>query len=76
MAFTLKSIVGDLLKDKVAVKVLEKYAPGITSNPMIGLAKGMTLDTLLALPQAKQFGITKEMVVKVLAEIEALKKKK
>ncbi len=76
MALTLKSLVGDLLKDKVAVKVLEKYVPGVTTNPMIGLAEGMALDSLLALPQAKQFGITKEMVVNVLAEIEELKMKK
>lgn len=74
MAYTLKSKLGDLLKDAVAVKVLEKNAPGITTNPMIGMAKGMALDTLLTLPQAKQFGITKEMVLKVLAEIEAKKK--
>jgi hypothetical protein len=73
MAYTLQSKLGDLLKDAVAVKVLEKYAPGITTNPMIGLAKGMALDALLSLPQAKQYGITKEMVLKVLAEIEAQK---
>jgi hypothetical protein len=75
MAYTLQSKLRDLLKDAVAVKVLEKYAPGITTNPMIGMAKGMALDMLLTFPQAKQYGITKEMVLKVLAEIETLKKK-
>lgn len=73
MAYTLESKLGELLKDAVAVKVLEKNAPGITSNPMIGFAKGMTLDTLLSLPQTKQYGITKDMVLKVLAEIETQK---
>ncbi|MHB8089254.1 MAG: hypothetical protein ACYDH2_13510 [Anaerolineaceae bacterium] len=73
MAYSLESKLGELLKDAVAVKVLEKYAPGITTNPMIGFAKGMTLDTLLGLPQAKQYGITKDMVLKVLAEIETQK---
>lgn len=76
MTYTLKSNLGDLLKDAVAVQVLEKNAPGISTHPMIGLAKGMALETLLALPQARQFGITKEMVLKVLAEIETEKKKK
>jgi hypothetical protein len=38
-------------------------------NPMIGLAKGMTLKSLIAMPQAKEYGITDEMVLKVLAEI-------
>lgn len=74
MAYTLQSKLGDLLNDAVAVKVLEKSAPGITTNPMIGLARGMSLDTLLAMPQAKQYGISREMVLKVLSEIEAKKK--
>ncbi len=74
MAYTLDTKVGDILKDTGAVKVLEKYAPGVSKNPMIGLAKGMTLKTLIAMPQAKEAGITEEMVKKVLAEINALKK--
>lgn len=74
MAYTLDTKVGDILKDTGAVKILEKYAPGVSKNPMVGLAKGMTLKALLAMPQAKDAGITKEMVEKVLAEINAKKK--
>lgn len=74
MAYTLDTKVGEILKDTGAVKVFEKYAPGIPKNPIIGLAKGMTLKSLVALPQAKQAGVTEEMVKKVLAEINALKK--
>ncbi|HQV94374.1 MAG TPA: hypothetical protein PLA27_17495 [Anaerolineales bacterium] len=74
MAYTLDTKVGEILKDTGAVKVLEKYAPGVSKNPMIGLAKGMTLKALLAMPQAKDAGITEDMVKKVLAEINALKK--
>jgi hypothetical protein len=66
--------VGEILKDTGAVKILEKHAPGISKNPMVGLAKGMTLKSLLAMPQAKEAGITEEMVKKVLAEINSLKK--
>lgn len=73
MAYTLDTKVGDLLKDTQAVQVFERYAPGISKNPMIGLAKGMTLKSLLAMPQAKQAGITEEMVSKVLAEVNARK---
>lgn len=73
MAFTLESKVGALLKDSKAVEILEKYVPGITKNPMVALAKGMTLTKLLDMPQAKQAGITREMVDKVLAEINAKK---
>ena len=74
MAYTLDTKVGEILKDTGAVKVLEKYAPGVSKNPMIGLAKGMTLKALLAMPQAKEAGITEDMVKKVLTEINALKK--
>jgi hypothetical protein len=73
MAYTLDTKVGDILKDTRAVETLEKYAPGVSKNPMLGLAKGMTLKSLLAMPQARQAGVTEDMVVKVLAEINAKK---
>ena len=73
MAYTLDTKVGEILKDAQALEILEKYAPGVSKNPMIGLAKGMTLKSLLAMPQAKQAGITEDMVTKVLTEINAQK---
>lgn len=73
MAYTLETKVGVILDDTGAVKILEKYVPGISNNPMIGLASGMTLKALLAMPQAKEAGVTEEMVTKVLAEINARK---
>jgi hypothetical protein len=73
MPYTLDSKVGDILKDTKAVETLEKYVPGISKNPMIGMAKMMTLKSLLAMPQARQAGITEDMVNRVLAEINALK---
>jgi hypothetical protein len=73
MAYTLDTKVGELLKDSEAVKVFEKYAPGVSKNPMIGLAKGMSLKSLIAMPQAKEHGLTDEMISKVLAEINAAK---
>ncbi|MGE5073611.1 MAG: hypothetical protein ACM3MF_09305 [Anaerolineae bacterium] len=69
MAYTLDSKLGDILQDPHAVEVLERYAPGATKNPMIGSAKGMTLRSLLDLPQAKQAGITEDRVNQVLAEV-------
>jgi hypothetical protein len=74
MPYTMDTTVGEILKDTGAVKVLEKHVPGISTNPMLGLAKGMTLKTLVNMPQAKQFGLTEQMVVQVLSEINALKK--
>ncbi len=73
MAYTLDTKVGDILKDTHAVEILEKHVPGVTKNPMLGLAHGMTLKSIIAMPQAKQAGLTEDMVTKVLAEINARK---
>jgi len=74
MPYTMDTKVGDILDDTHAVKVLEKHVPGISRNPMLALAGGMTIKAILGMPQAKQAGLTEEMVKKVLAEINALKK--
>lgn len=74
MAYTLDSTVGQILDDTGAVKILEKHVPGISKNPMLAFAKGMTLKAVVATPPAKQAGLTEDMVKKVLAEINALKK--
>ena len=66
--------VGELLKDTHAVEVLEKHVPGVSTNPMIGMASGMTIKSLLAMPQARQYGVTEEKVRQVLEEINARKK--
>ena len=73
MTYTLDTKVGDILKDLHAVEILEKHVPGISKNPMIGLASGMTLKQILSMPQAKDAGLTEDMVKKVLAEINARK---
>ncbi len=69
MEFTLDTKFGTLLDHPQAKPIVEKYLPGVESNPLVGLAKGMTLNALLATPQAKQFGITTEKVQSVLDEI-------
>jgi hypothetical protein len=71
MAYTLDTKVGEILDDSRAVEILERYSPGISKNPMLGFAKGMTLKSILSVPQAKDAGLTEEMVLKVLAEINA-----
>ena len=74
MAYTMDTKVGEIMNDTGAVKILEKHVPGISKNPMLGMAKGMTLKSVIAMPQAKQAGLTEDMVKKVLAEINAVKK--
>jgi hypothetical protein len=69
MAFTLDTTLGELLDDPQAKAVLDQQLPGISTNPMIAMAKGMSLNMILAMPQAAQFGLTKEKAEALLAEI-------
>jgi len=69
MAFTLDTTLGTLLDNPQAKAVMEQYLPGISTNPMVAMARGMTLNMLLAMPQAAQLGITKEKAEAILAEV-------
>jgi hypothetical protein len=69
MAYTLETTLGTLLDHPQAKAILEKYLPGVSNNPMVAMAKGMTLNMILSMPQAAQMGITKKKVEEVLAEI-------
>ena len=60
---------GELLEDPQVVEILEKHAPGLTTNPMIGMAKGM--------PAAQAVGMAGGMigadaVAAITADVEAL----
>ena len=72
MAYTLDTKVGEILNNPQAVAILESYVPGASTNPMLDMAKDMTLRSILELPQAKQAGITEEMALSVLAEVNKL----
>ncbi len=43
------TLLGTMLADPEIVGILEKHAPGITSNPMISMAKGMTASQALVM---------------------------
>jgi hypothetical protein len=60
---------GTLLDNPQAKAVLEQYVPGVSTNPMVGMVRGMSLNMLLSMPQAAQLGLTKEKAEMVLAEI-------
>lgn len=67
--FTLDTTVGQLLDDPQAKAVLDQQFPGMSAHPMVAMARGMSLNMLLSMPQAAQFGVTREKVEAVLAEI-------
>jgi len=67
--FTLDTTLGSLLDLPQAKAVLEQYMPGISTNPMVAMVRTMTLNQILAMPQAAQLGITKAKTQQVLDEI-------
>jgi hypothetical protein len=69
MKVTLDTTLGTLIDDPQAKAVLDKQMPGVADNPMVAMAKGMSLRMILSMPQAAQFGITEEKVNAILAEI-------
>lgn len=73
MEFTLDTTLGTILDDPQAKAVLDKHLPGVSSNPMVAMAKGMSLNTILSLPQAAQLGLTREKAEAILAEINKIK---
>lgn len=69
MAITLDTTLGTLLDDPQAKAVLDTYLPGISSNPLAAMAKGMSLKMILSMPQAAQLGLTQEKAEEILAEV-------
>jgi hypothetical protein len=69
MAFTLDTTLCELLDDPQAKAVLEKNLPGVSTNPMVAMARGMSLNMILSMPQAAQLGLTKEKAEAILAEV-------
>jgi hypothetical protein len=69
MEVTLDTTLGALLDNPQAKAVLDQYLPGVSSNPLVAMAKGMSLKAILSMPQAAQLGLTEEKAEQILAEI-------
>ncbi|MCL4559154.1 MAG: hypothetical protein M1281_00880 [Chloroflexi bacterium] len=69
MAFTLDTPFGTLLDTPQAKQVIDQHFPGLSTNPLVNMARGMTLNMILAMPQAAQLGLTKEKAEMMLAEV-------
>jgi hypothetical protein len=72
MAYTLDTTLGALLDDPKAKAVVDKYLPGVASNPMVAMVKGLSLRALVAMPQVAQTGVTEQKIQDVLNEINKL----
>lgn len=69
MKFTLDTTLGELIDNPQAKAVLDQQLPGVSNHPMVAMARGMSLNMILAMPQAAQLGLTKDKAEALLAEI-------
>ncbi len=69
MTYTLDTPLSTLLNQPQAKQVLDKHFPGVSSNPMLMMAGGLTINQILAMPQATQMGLTKEKAQMFLDEV-------
>lgn len=69
MAFTLDTTIGELIDNPQAKAAMDQYIPGLSTNPMVAMVRGLSLNAILAMPQAAQLGITKEKTEAILAEV-------
>jgi hypothetical protein len=69
MAYTLNSTLGEILDNPKAKAVLEQQLPGVSTHPMVAMARGMTLNMIVSMPQAAQLGMTKEKAEAMLVEV-------
>ncbi len=53
MAYSMDTIVGDILNNPEACAVMDEIIPGTTKNPMMKMAKGFTLGKIAKTPAAK-----------------------
>ncbi len=60
---------GELLSDPDVAAIMEKHAPGITSNPMIGMAAGMPAAQAVAMAGGM---IGSDAVTAITEEVSAL----
>ena len=69
MAYTFDTPLGTIFDDQKARIVIDKYVPGASSNPMLGMVKSWNLNTILSMPQAASMGLTRDKAEKLLSEI-------
>ena len=69
MKFSMESTLTDVLASEEATAVVEKYCPGFTDNPMLGMAMSMTMQQIAGNPMA---GVEQAVIPKIAKELEAL----
>lgn len=53
MAYSMDTVLGDVLANPDAIALMDSIIPGTSKNPMIKMAKGFTLGKIAKTPAAK-----------------------
>jgi hypothetical protein len=57
------------LDNPKAKAILDQQLPGVSTHPMVAMARGMSINTIVSMPQAAQLGLTKEKAEALLVEV-------
>jgi len=68
MALSYESKIKDFLDNPKYKAVLDKFLPGLSSNPMVAMGKDLAIKQLLKQPKLQSLGLTQEKVDSILAE--------
>jgi len=66
MPISVESKLGEIFDNPRYVEIFEKQIPGLSSNPMVSIAKGLQIKYLLKQPQARGLGFTRENVEAII----------
>lgn len=69
MAFDINSKLKDVIANPQACAILDKYMPGMSTNPQTKQGYGMSLKVLISFPQSKEL---KEKMPAILEELAKL----
>lgn len=70
MTFNENTPLGVLLANEAAAAVLEKYMPGISTNPTVSMGAGLSLKQLAGIPQAS---LPNELVMAIVVDLAGIK---
>jgi len=68
--FNMDSKIKDVLSSEEAIKILESYIPGCSTNPQLGLIKGLKIKSLVG--KGHYVGLTPDQEKEVLDKITAI----
>jgi len=72
MAISMDSKLGEIFEEPRFVEIFDKHFPGLSSHPMLSVAKELAIKYLLKQPQAKGLGFTQDKVEAIIDEINNL----